>query len=1004
MSWRTWGAAMADDALTAAALDGLARHRTDIIALARVASVAAVVEPALLRRLRLETPGLTAPGRSLHAGVEADLWFSRLAHVATAEQLTLRPAVAEELRRQLSAPQHQRMARAARHIVADAHAGHPDMIRLEERVIWSVITGDEDDAGRALDRALAAIRLGPDRAADVVRWVMQARRRLPAEALRQPAGRRLLAAVAMHTDRVVPADLLRASRFPDAIGNVAPTGLPVTTVGVELMAGGIRFVPGDQPNAASLPLPDTRPLVVEAQWGDEGGGDHSAVIIAQPGSVAALDGLSGPVVLRTIAGRRFRVRPARAREVAVAAFGMGSRGRGAVVEADPGRIASMIGLPDVTVRIQHEPADLYGSKPEVLVIGPQVPGTHGVEELAAAFARAAERARVAAGARTSPGTLVLVGVPRSGTEPARPEEPAALPPAAEGDAPGPDATESPAAQEAAWWDSPPYRSLRHLNAGRRSGTDELIASAVRGVIEHPARMYQLDVGSALAMLQSLALGFHVRAFYGEEVGIPGERLLFDLSQHPSTPAEEIAAARFRHVKGMCEWLFTGPVQDYLDGGEDPTTVDPGPPGLSYGEGGWLYAPEGWSGGRRWESFPEYLTWFIDELHHYAELMRDRLAPRLLINRYAVGEALEACRLALGTAALPLGHDRSAEPGAGGERTVYAVERARLPGLITALAEPVLAAARAADAERRADPASRPFLEPAPGVSVNSVAFFPDGRSLATAGADHTARICDVAARRQQAVLRDGQHEVDLLAIAPDGTWLATAGASAMVRIWDTGTLRQRSRLMVPSRVVALAIGPDGTWLATATATGTVQTWDTATLRQRSTLTVRTDPVTALAAGPDGTWLATADASGTVQIWDAATMRELAIQAVPSDPVTALAAGPDGTWLATAGTSGTVRIWDILDTATLTEGVSLTGHAGPVNHVAVAPDGRTLASGGDDHTVRLWDPVAGAALGDPFTGHTGAVNAVAFGAGFQLASASADGTVRFWDAPARRAAS
>jgi len=65
-----------------------------------------------------------------------------------------------------------------------------------------------------------------------------------------------------------------------------------------------------------------------------------------------------------------------------------------------------------------------------------------------------------------------------------------------------------------------------------------------------------------------------------------------------------------------------------------------------------------------------------------------------------------------------------------------------------------------------------------------------------------------------------------------------------------------------------------------------------------------------------------------------------------------------------------------------------------------PEGRTLlASGGADTTIRLWDPVTGTPLGEPLTGHTGAVNAVAaaeLDGRPVVISGSNDATVRVWD--------
>lgn len=953
---------MADDRLAAATLAELAARRPGVVALARAASVATVIEPPLLRRLRLEIPAIAGPGRALDAGAEADLWFSRLAHVATAGQLTLRPAVAELLRAQLAEPQHLEIARAARQIVAAAHAGHPDIVQLEERIIWSAIIGDTADIGRALNRARAAIGLGPDRAAEVVRWIMQARRRLPAAALRDPAGQKLLAAVAMHTDRIVPTEVLRARSFPDAVGDVAPTGLPLTAVGVELMAGGVRFSPPGSEPATELVLPDTRPLVLEAQWTSAEGAARSDVIIAEPGTAAALAGLSGPVVLRTLAGNRFQVSLAPAREVTVAFFGMPS-------------IALPTGIPDVTIGLSYEPSDLYDSKAEILVLGPEArPAQYWL-----AFGRAAERARLQVGTPTPPAAVIQV-MPPGSDEHSLPD--LGLP------------------------FTPEQLGLVYSHL---PGVPDTIAAAVRSVVEHPGRMYQLDLQTALTMLQALALMFHVRGFYREEIGNEAsEERLFDLTDDPERRLGERSAEAFLHIRTLCEWIFTGPVQDYIDGGADPTWVPPAAAteyesDLRDAAGHRVYDP-GWAPDRlRWESFYSYVDWFIVHFRRYAEIMRDRLAPRTVINRYSVPvDALESCRLALGTAALPLGHDQEAVPGQRGQEALFAVDRARLPGLITALAVPVLAAVGASRAEREADPATRPYLEPAPGVGVNSVAFFPDGQRLATAGADQVARIWDVAARRQVAVLRGRQ--ADLLAIAPDGERIVTADSYGTLEISDATRRRRAAPWPLERRtswpedasvLSALAVAPDRIWLAAGGAEGQLVSWD-GELSESRVFTGRViAPVSALAVAPDGTWLAAANRAG-VQILDIGSGEQLRFlgDAPPMD-ARAVAITADGSWLAVGGTDSLIKLWDPATGSML---AVLAGHTGPVNTVAISPDARVVASGSDDQSVRIWDAASAVAMG-LFSGHSGPVNCVAFSPdGATLVSASSDGTVRFWDVP------
>jgi uncharacterized protein YjiK len=205
-------------------------------------------------------------------------------------------------------------------------------------------------------------------------------------------------------------------------------------------------------------------------------------------------------------------------------------------------------------------------------------------------------------------------------------------------------------------------------------------------------------------------------------------------------------------------------------------------------------------------------------------------------------------------------------------------------------------------------------------------------------------------------MRGHTAEVWSVAFSPDGKTLASGGEDNTIILWDVAT---RQRLGQPltghtASVFSVAFSPDGKTLASGSADRTIILWDVAT-RQRlgQPLTGHTGPVFSVAFSPDGKTLASGSADRTIILWDVATRQRL------GQPLTGHTAGvwsvafsPDGKTLASGSWDDTIILWDAATRQRL--GQPLTGHTADVWGVAFSPEGKTLASGSDDNTIILWD--------------------------------------------------
>jgi WD40 repeat protein len=281
-------------------------------------------------------------------------------------------------------------------------------------------------------------------------------------------------------------------------------------------------------------------------------------------------------------------------------------------------------------------------------------------------------------------------------------------------------------------------------------------------------------------------------------------------------------------------------------------------------------------------------------------------------------------------------------------------------------------------------------------SVESVAFSPDGRILASGSWDRTIKLWDVTTGTVLRTLQGHTGGVLSVAFFPDGKILASGAGDGTIKLWDvaTGTLL-RTLSGHTGSVISVAFSPDGKVLASGSADNTIKLWDVATGREIRTLSAHTLDVASVAFSPDGKILASGSVDTTIKLWDVATGALLRTLRGHTGIVHSVAFSPDGKVLA-SGSWEEIKLWHMATGSVLR---TLQGHTGWVESVAFSPDGKILASGSEDKTIKLWDVATGTLL-RTLQGHTGWVESVAFSPdGKILASGSWDGTILLWDVEA-----
>jgi hypothetical protein len=251
-----------------------------MLALAEVVSLAARVEPHLLRRARIEL----VPDAG--ADAEADLWFSELVGSRSARGIVLEPQAADLLRERLAG--RGDLAERARDIVEDAHRDEPATVHLLEDVIWMSSAGSRGAEARQqvadwFDGVLRAMLEQPDRALDLAYWAVRVLPLLPEAARTSHSAWRLWLAASARLPATPPReDEAPAALLAKLLESVLPDEPEVADVGLRLTAGWLELGPPGQTAEANhaIPFPRVSPVVAQVKAWDT---DAPVDVAVEPG-------------------------------------------------------------------------------------------------------------------------------------------------------------------------------------------------------------------------------------------------------------------------------------------------------------------------------------------------------------------------------------------------------------------------------------------------------------------------------------------------------------------------------------------------------------------------------------------------------------------------------------------------------------------------------------------------------------------------------------------------
>jgi len=279
--------------MSAAAIERLRAQNPHAVKLAEAVAFAVMIDRALLRTARLEL----VPDAD--AGAEADLWFSALVQSRTSDGIVLDPAIAEELRKRMSAERVEEVWQ----VTDREHADLAPSLRIEEEIAYlsfSKTPTASEQLARKLRSVLAAMVSGER--AGIARWATRALAMFPSAVRELPEAKMIDTGARMRLGQ--PIDVVPEETLPEWLPWVAPKSLGTVPLAIELREDELEI--RTDPPTKMLEIPNTNPLVLEV-WQEK---KTKQITFRRGEVVPPVPVERGELRVRTVTGEEYDLRAA----------------------------------------------------------------------------------------------------------------------------------------------------------------------------------------------------------------------------------------------------------------------------------------------------------------------------------------------------------------------------------------------------------------------------------------------------------------------------------------------------------------------------------------------------------------------------------------------------------------------------------------------------------------------------------------------------------------------